>query len=170
MMHSAICISSELEPRTPNSEPRTRNLDLRPWTPFWLRFLAVTCATVGLLVPAPSDAQTMTGGWILHLFGMVQVEPGSNVVTMEVKKEQIRFVIHNVRCSDQNFSPGRFYSDTTNREPGLYMKGPDHWLETLLKERPGKRVLKLIGRYYPDSRLFIIDDLSQFHEERKKEF
>lgn len=71
MMHSAICISSELEPRTPNSEPRTRNLDLRPWTPFWLRFLAVTCATVGLLVPAPSDAQTMTGGWILHLFGMV---------------------------------------------------------------------------------------------------
>ena len=145
------------------SEPETRN-------PSWVRLFAVTCATVGLLVPAPSDAQLMTGGWVLHLFGMVQVEPGSNVVTMEVKKEQIRFVIHNVRCSDQNFSPGRFYSDTTNREPGLYMKGPDHWLETLLKEHPGKRVLKLIGRYYPESRLFIIDDLSQFHEERKKEF
>ena len=145
------------------SEPETRN-------PSWVRLFAVICATVGLLMPVTSDAQTMTGGWILHLFGMVQVEPGSNVVTMEVKKEQIRFVIHNVRCSDQNFSSGRFYSDTTNREPGLYMRGPDHWLETLLKERPGKRVLKLIGRYYPDSRLFIIDDLSQFHEERKKEF
>lgn len=138
--------------------------------PSWVRFLAVTYVTVGLLVPTPSHAQLMTGGWLLHLFGMVQVEPGSNVVTMEVKKEQIRFAIHNVRCSDQNFSTGRFYSDVTHREPGLHMKGPDHWLDALLKERPGKRALKLIGRYYPDSHLFIIDDLSQFQDERKKEF
>jgi hypothetical protein len=112
----------------------------------------------------------MTGGWLLQLFGMVQVEPGSNVVTMDVKKEQIRFVIHNVRCASQDFSIGRFYSETTNREPGLYMKGPEEWLDTLLKEQPGKRVLKLVGRYYPDSRLFIIDNLSQFKEERKREF
>ena len=165
MIHSALCI-----PQVQTLAHSTRNLELRTPNSYWLRFLAVAYMTVELLVPTPSHAQLMTGGWVLHLFGMVQVEPGSNVVTMEVKKEQIRFVIHNVRSSDQNFSPGRFYSDTTNREPGLYMKGPDHWLETLLKERPGKRVLKLIGRYYPDSRLFIIDDLSQFHEERKREF
>jgi hypothetical protein len=161
MIDTTLHLPSESAIRNPQSAIRS---------PSWVRFFAITSVIVGLLVPTPSHAQIMTGGWVLHLFGMVQVEPGSNVVTMDVKKEQIRFVIHNVRCSDQNFSPGRFYSDTTNREPGLHMKGPDHWLDTLLKERPGKRVLKLIGRYYPDSRLFIIDDLSEFHEERKKEF
>jgi hypothetical protein len=125
---------------------------------------------VGLLIPVHLHAQSMTGGWVLQLYGMVQVEPGANVVTMDVKKEHIRFVIHNVRSSDRDFAPGRFYSETTNRVPGLYMKGPDQWLETLLKEQPGKRVLKLTGVYYPDSRMFIINDLSQFHEERKREF
>ena len=151
------------EPETRNPKPETRN-------PFRSRFFAAAVMVVGMLLPVQAYAQILNGGWVLHLFGMVQVEPGSNVVTMEVKKEQIRFVIHNVRCSDQDFSPGRFYSEVTNREPGLYMKGPEEWLDTLLKERPSKRVLKLIGRYYPDSRLFIIDNLSQFHEERKKEF
>jgi hypothetical protein len=132
--------------------------------------LAVTVVTVGVLAPLPLHAQMLSGGWVLQLYGMVQVEPGSNVVTMDVKKEHIRFVVHNVRSSDQNFAPGRFYSETTNRVPGMYMRGPDEWLETLLKERPGKRVLKLTGVYYPDSRMFVINDLSQFHEERKREF
>ena len=123
-----------------------------------------------MLVPVHLRAQSVTGGWVLQLYGMVQVEPGANVVTLDVKKEHIRFVIHNVRSSDRDFSTGRFYSETTNRVPGLYMKGPEQWLETLLNERPGKRVLKLIGVYYPDSRTFVINDLSQFHEERKREF
>jgi hypothetical protein len=132
--------------------------------------LFVTVTLFGTLLPVRAYAQTMTGGWLLQLYGMVQVEPGSNVVTMDVKKEHIRFVIHNVQCASQDFSIGRFYVETTNREPGLHMKGPEEWLDTLLKERPGKRVLKLVGRYYPDSRVFIIDNLSQFKEERKKEF
>lgn len=145
------------------SEPETRNLSL-------VRFLAGAVITLCLLFPVQAQAQTMTGGWLLRLYGMVQVEPGSNVVTMDVKKEQIRFAIHNVQCASQDFSIGRFYSETTNREPGLYMKGPEEWLDTLIKERPSKRVLKLVGRYYPDSHMFIIDNLSQFKEERKKEF
>ncbi len=151
------------KPETRNLKPETRNLSL-------VRSFAVAVIALGMLLPVQASAQTMTGGWLLKLYGMVQVEPGSNVVTMDVKKEHIRFVIHNVQCASQDFSIGRFYSETTNREPGLYMKGPDEWLDTLLKERPGKRVLKLVGRYYPDSRLFIIDNLSQFKEERKKEF
>ncbi|NOT53380.1 MAG: hypothetical protein HOP18_02135 [Deltaproteobacteria bacterium] len=134
------------------------------------RSFAAALIMTGCLLPVPASAQTMTGGWLLQLYGMVQVEPGSNVVTMDVKKEHIRFVIHNVQCASQDFSIGRFYVETTNREPGLHMKGPEEWLDTLLKERPGKRVLKLVGRYYPDSRVFIIDNLSQFKEERKKEF
>jgi hypothetical protein len=132
--------------------------------------LAVAVVVAGFLLPVSVDAQMLGGGWILELYGMVQVEPGSNVVTMDVKKEHIRFVVHNVRSSDQNFAPGRFYSETTNRVPGMHMRGPDEWLETLIKERPGKRVLKLTGVYYPDSRVFVINDLSQFHEERKREF
>ena len=145
----------------PSDEPRT---------PALVRFLASAVVAVGMSLPMQAYTQTMTGGWVLQVFGMVQVEAGSNVVTMEVKKEQIRFVVHNVRCSDRDFSIGRFYSETTNREPGLYMKGPDEWLDTLLKERPGKRVLRLIGRYYPDSHLFFIDDLSSFRDERLREF
>lgn len=161
MTTTTLHVPSESAPRPPFPVPR-------PLPP--ARFFAVAVLVASIFLPVQAYAQTMTGGWVLHLFGMVQVEPGSNVVAMEVKKEQIRFAIHNVRCSDQNFSVGRFYSDTTNREPGLYMRGPEEWLDTLLKERPGKRVLKLTGRYYPDSRLFIIDNLSQFKDERKKEF
>lgn len=162
-MHSAL--------RTPHfPDLGLWTLDLRPCASSWIRLLAVTVMTVGVLVPVHLHAQMMGGGWILQLYGMVQVEPGSNVVTLEVKKEHIRFVVHNVRSSDQNFAPGRFYSETTNRVPGMYMRGPDEWLETLIKERPGKRVLKLTGVYYPDSRMFVINDLSQFHEERKREF
>src|SRR5262245_62100664 len=108
---------SVFAPPTLNPAPRTPNACRG-------RLLAVV-ATAGFLLPASVDAQMLGGGWILELYGMVQVEPGQNVVTLEVKKEHIRFVVHNVRSSDQNFAPGRFYSETTNRVPGMYMKGPD---------------------------------------------
>src|SRR5262245_4985831 len=111
--------------------PSTRNWELRTWNLCWIRSIVITVVAAGLLIPVHLYAQTMTGGWLLEMYGMVQVEPGSNVVTLDVKKEQIRFAIHNVRSSDQNFAPGRFYSETTNRVPGVYMKGPDQWLETL---------------------------------------
>lgn len=150
--------------------PSTHNSELTTQNSYWSRLLAVTVVTVGVLVPVHLRAQSMIGGWVLELYGMVQVEPGANVVTLDVKKEHIRFVIHNVRSSDRNFAPGRFYSETTNRVPGMYMKGPDQWLETLNKEQPGKRVLKITGTYYPESRIFVINNLSQFHEERKREF
>ncbi len=148
----------------------TRNSELGTRNPCWIRSITITVIAAGLLVPVHLHAQSMTGGWALQLYGMVQVEPGANVVTLDVKREHIRFVVHNVRSSDQNFASGRFYSETTNRVPGMYMKGPDHWLETLSKEQPGKRVLKITGVYHPESRTFVIHDLSQFHEERKKEF
>ena len=165
MIHSAFSIPHVpvLVPSTQNSESGTRNLS-------WVCLRVATIVVSGLLVPVFLHAQTMSGGWVLQLYGMVQVEPGANVVTMDVKKEHIRFVIHNVRSADQNFTSGRFYSETTNRVPGIYMKGSDQWLETLIKERPGKRVLKITGVFYPDSRTFVINELSQFHEEKKREF
>jgi hypothetical protein len=64
----------------------------------------------------------------------------------------------------------RFLSETKIRTPGVYVRGPDTMLETLIKERPGKRVLKLSGLYYPDSRMFVLNGLEQFHEQPKRDF
>src|SRR2546422_2432265 len=99
------------------------------------------------------------GGWAIQLYGMVQVEPGTNVLTLGVKNEEIRFVVHDVRCSNREFSAGRFLSDTTHRTPGVYIKGPDTMLDILIKEKPSTRVLKLSGFYYPDSRRFVLNGL-----------
>jgi hypothetical protein len=134
--------------------------------PYWLIApLLMQCLVCNVLAPAPVAAQTLTGGWIIQLYGMVQVEPGANVLMLDVQGEEIRFVIHNVRCNDRNFSMARFLSDTTNRVPGLYVKGSDLWLELLRKERPGKRVLKMSGTYYQDSRTLLLSNLEQFHEQ-----
>jgi hypothetical protein len=119
-----------------------------------------------MLIPPPVSAeQTLTSGWVIEISGMVQVEPGTNVLRLDVKGEEIRFVTHNVRCTDRNFSMARFLSDTTNRVPGLYVKGPDSWLEFLRKERPGKRVLKMSGTYYQDSRTLLLTNVEEFHEQ-----
>ena len=39
-----------------------------------------------------------------QLYGVVQVEPGSDVVTLEVKDEKIRFAVQNVQCADRGCS------------------------------------------------------------------
>ncbi len=129
-------------------------LDLRLWTSFVLLWLFLT--------PISAAAQMTGGGWTISLYGMVQVEPGNGVTTLKVRDEHIRFVIHNIQCSDRNFSTGRFLSDVTNREPGLYIKGPEEWLDLLINERPGKRVLQMRGAYYPDSRMLLLHKLERF--------
>ena len=115
-----------------------------------------------LFTPTNVFAQKSGGGWIVSLYGTVQVEPGSDVATLQVKDETIRFAIQNVQCSDRNFSTGRFMSDVTRKDPGLHVKGSEEWLEMLVNERPSKRVLQMNGVYYPDSRLFLINKLARF--------
>lgn len=155
----------------PQAVPR-RTLDPRLWTLDLLRW------GIGLLVvlwallstPAPAQYGGGAGGWSIQLYGMVQVEPGANVLTLGVKDEEIRFVVHDLRCSNRGFSMSRFLSDTSSRKPGVYMKGPDTLLDLLIKERPSKRVLRLTGFYYPESRIFTLSHVEPFHEKSRKEF
>src|SRR4030095_16700899 len=86
------------------------------------------------IIPTNVFAQMTGSGWTVSLYGMVQVEPGSDVATLQVKDEKIRFAIQNVQCSDRNFSAGRFMSDVTRKDPGLHVKGPEEWLEILVNE------------------------------------
>ena len=154
-MKSAFSIA---ELWTPDSELRTPDC-LRWW-------MGLLLAVLWVLLPLSAAAQFGggAGGWAIQLYGMVQVEPGANVLTLGVKNEEIRFVVHDLRCSNRGFSMSRFLSDTSSRTPGVYMKGPDTLLDLLIKERPSKRVLKLTGSYYPESRIFTLSDLEPFHE------
>jgi len=101
---------------------------------------------------------------MIELYGIVQVEPGTNVVTLEVKNEEIRFVVRDLRCPDQRFSTDKFLSDTKHRTPGVHVRGPEPLLDLLIKERPNKRVLRLSGMYYADTRLFVLNGLAPFNE------
>jgi len=117
-----------------------------------------------LFTPVSAAAQKTSGGWTISIYGVVQVEPGPDVVTLEVKDEKIRFAIQNVQCSDRGFSTGRFMLDITYKDPGLHMRGSDEWLELLIKEPPSKRTLQMTGVYHPDSRMFVINKLARFNE------
>ncbi|MGE0826303.1 MAG: hypothetical protein AB7G75_19370 [Candidatus Binatia bacterium] len=119
-----------------------------------------------LLWSFASHAQLGGGGVSVYLTGMVQVEPGSDVVTMQVKEDKIRFVIHDVQGTDRNFPAARFTSDVTRRDPGLYIKGAEKWLDLLLNERPNKRALRLNGLYYPDSHFFMVRNIRPVRESR----
>lgn len=116
-----------------------------------------------VFAPTLSLAQSgaFTGGWVLQLIGMVQVEPGPNVVTLGVKSDVIRFTVNDVHTRDQNFSVPQFLAEIRRREPSLEVRGQEALLDLLLKEKPSKRVLKLTGRYYQDSRRFILDDIDR---------
>jgi hypothetical protein len=107
---------------------------------------------------------------MVEIYGTVQVEPGNNVLTIEVKGEEIRFAVHNLRSPDQRVSMARFLSDVRRREPGMFIRGPEEMLDTLRKERPGKRVLRLRGIYYYDSRIFALSGLDHFRATEKKQF
>lgn len=112
----------------------------------------------------PLVAQTGTRGTVLIEFtGMVQSWPGNDVLTLEVKKQEILFALHDVHSSGHRFLRERFLSDLRIRTPSMYVRGPDYLLEELLAEEPNKRALKMRGLYYSDSRAFVINRLSQFH-------
>jgi hypothetical protein len=130
----------------------------------WVIPLLTICWMWGGMSQQIAYAQSALGGWTIQVVGNVQVEPGQDVVTLGVKKEEIRFGVHNVRSSDQDFSNGRFLIDVRQRTPGLIVKGPDHLLELLIHERPRKRILRLTGTYYQDSRMFLVNDIEPLRE------
>jgi len=137
------------------------------WLWWWVGLLPVFWTLTTLSASAQFEG---AGGWAIQLYGMVQVEPGANVLTLGVKNEEIRFVVHDVHCASQACSMSRFLSDTTHHTPGVYVKGPDTMLDALLKEKPSTRVLKLSGLYHPDSRMFVLNGLEPFQEKSRREF
>lgn len=134
---------------------------IRPFA-FWPYLLTLLTLT-SLSAPTAAVAQLsgIGGGWVLHIIGMVQVEPGSNVMTLRIKEDVIRFAVNDIDTRDQNFSTPQFLSEARRREPSLELRGSEELLNMLLKERPGKRVLKLTGRYYQDSRRFMLDAIDR---------
>lgn len=108
-------------------------------------------------------------GLVIALIGMVQVEPGPNVLTLGVKGTEIRFAAQDVESIIKDFSTPQFLSDLRHHSPSLDVRGSDELLEKLLKERPSKRVLKLKGRYYQDSRKFILNDIDVLEDIRKQQ-
>ncbi len=131
---------------------------LRAGFGLWPAF-ALLCS---LLTPMSATAQMIGGGATISIYGVVQVEPGPDVVTLEVKGERIRFAIQNVYCSDRRFSTGGFMTDVTRNDPGLHLKGEEEWLEMLIQEPPSKRTLQMTGVYYRDSRRFMLNKLTRF--------
>jgi len=101
---------------------------------------------------------------------MVQVEPGPNVVTLGVKKDKIRFLINDVYSRDRNFYPGQFFAEMRNRTPNVEVRGPEELLEMLIKERPSKRVLKLMGVYYLDSHTLLLHAITPLRDTPKEQF
>ncbi|MBI3249323.1 MAG: hypothetical protein HYZ50_22715 [Deltaproteobacteria bacterium] len=111
-----------------------------------------------------------TNGWVIQLTGMVQVEPSSNVVELEVKETKIRFAVHDLYSTDRNFSAQQFFSELRRTASRMRVRSTEDLQDLLLKEKPSKRVLKLIGRYYPDSRLFLLDRIDSLPNKPPPEF
>ena len=136
----------------------------------WAKLLPAMFLAWALTVSSVFAQTFGAGGWPIQLHGRVQVEPGSNVITLGVKNEEIRFAVYDLYDSGQRLSVARFLSDTKYRTPGLYVRGPDTLLETLIKEKPGKRILKLSGIYYPDRRVFHLSRLRTLHKRPAQNF
>src|SRR5947207_15716872 len=62
----------------------------------WLWWVGLLPAFWTLTTLSASAQFEGAGGWAIQLYGMVQVEPGANVLTLGVKNEEIRFVVHDV--------------------------------------------------------------------------
>ena len=148
--------------RTKSENPASCSPPPGPWRANFRLWILLALLGGMLLTPITASAQMIGGGWMISLYGLVQVEPGNDVATLQVKDEQIRFAIQNIQCADRNFSAGRFLSDVTHKEPSLYIKGPEEWLDLLINERPSKRVLQMRGVYHPDSRMFLLHKLERF--------
>ena len=126
-----------------------------------------------LLTLSPLSAFAQFGsstGLTLQLIGIVQVEPGSNVITLGIKDTEIRFQIQDVVSTIRDFSSQQFLSDLHHRSPSLWVKGPEHLLDLLIKEKPNKRALKLSGIYYSDSRRFLMNAINTVQESGKPQF
>ena len=147
-------------------QPIDHSLPLPQLWPLALRLWTFFLMATWILLPTSAPAQT-GGGLTVQVFGTVQVEPGSQVVTLAVKNEEIRFAVQDMRCTGQQCSKDRFLSDIKHRTPSLYIRGPEPLLDLLLKEKPSKRALKLEGTYYVDSRVLLLHDLSPFNEQPK---
>jgi len=148
------------------------NLKRKTWNmKLWaLQFLRITVLifAAGRFFPGSAFAQVGSSGvWPIEIYGMVQVEPGSHVLTFAVKNEEIRFSVSDVRSSDRRISMARFLSDTRPHTPSVHIKGNDSLLELLIKERPSKRVLRLTGLYYVDTRVFVVNGIIPFREQSK---
>ncbi|MGE0680424.1 MAG: hypothetical protein AB7P69_05890 [Candidatus Binatia bacterium] len=137
--------------------------------PFHKSSYLLALLLVCLPVPAAAQFGTSTG-FVIQLIGMVQVEPGPNVITLEVKDTEIRFQMQDLESTFKDFSAQRFLSDIRHRSPSLYIRGPEHLLDLLLKEKPRKRVLKLSGLYHADSRRLLLTNISPVQELQKPQF
>jgi hypothetical protein len=136
-----------------------------PGKRLWLFLLFLACFPCQVFAQFGSVT-----GVSMNLIGMVQVEPGSNVITLGVKDTEIRFAVNDVESSLRNFSSTQLLAETRHRSPSMDVKAPEHLLDLLLKEKPRKRVLKLIGRYYPDARRFLLDKVTPIQEGPKPQF
>ena len=109
---------------------------------------------VQLVVTRPARAQF--GGILVEMYGMIQFGPGSQVLTPDVGGQTLRFAVHDLESRSPQFSFSRLMSETRRRKPSLHIKGSAHMLEMLRKEEPEKRMLRLTGMYYQDSRNFVL--------------
>ncbi len=128
---------------------------MKPAVRLYVLLAACTLAQcVQLVVTRPARAQL--GGILVEMYGMIQFGPGSRVLMLDVGGQTLRFGVHDLESRNPQFSFSRFMSETRRRKPSLYIKGPAHMLEMLRKEEPEKRLLRLTGLYYQDSRNFIL--------------
>ena len=123
------------------------------------------------LFSSPTSAQLSTSmGLPIQLIGMVQVEPGANVITLSIKETEIRFQAQDVASGDRDFSVPQFLSDIQRRSPNMTISGPEHLLDLLLEEKPKKRVMKLSGIYYNDARRFVVNKISTVSDNNRPQF
>jgi hypothetical protein len=149
-----------------NPQPAIPGLTLsRSWTRDF-RLGTFFLGAAWIFLPVTVFAQG-GGGLTIQVFGVVQLEPGPNVLTLAVRNEEIRFAVQDMRCTGQQCSKDRFVSDIKHRTPSLYIRGPEPMLDLLVKEKPSKRVLRLEGLYYLDSRRLVLHDLTPFNEQPK---
>lgn len=149
---------------------KTEGTKRKKWLPNCLPWAAALVITAWGCLPGRVFAQGSSGIWPLEVFGTVQVEPGANVLTMKIKDEEIRFSVSDVRGGDRRISVARFLSETKSHSPGMYIRGDESWLDLLLKEKPGKRALRLSGLFYVETRVFVVNNVSPFKEMPKPPF
>lgn len=136
-----------------------------------LQKISYLLALLLVCFPFQATAQFSTSpGLVIQLIGIVQVEPGPNVITLDVQDTEIRFQARDLSSTLRDFTVQRFLSDIRYRSPAMYIKGPEHLLDLLLKEKPSKRVLKLSGVYYSDSRRFLLNTINALQDLEKPQF